>query len=106
MLIVRTQWLFGQHGRSFPRTMWERAAQDLPTKVVSDQWGKPTYTMDVAKATWQLLRAGMTGVVHVANSGSATWYDLARHIFSLQGKTHLVTQCTSAEYPTVARRPR
>jgi len=106
MLIIRTQWLFGANGRSFPRTMWERAFQELPTKVVNDQTGKPTYTVDLAEATWQLAQAGVAGLVHIANSGSTTWYELASHIFRLAGKPRLVTPCSSDEYPTAARRPR
>lgn len=104
-LIVRTQWLFGCKGRSFPRVMLERAVQGLPTKVVNDQMGKPTYTVDLATATWRLARAGVRGVVHLANSGSTTWYLLAEHIFRLAGKLHLVAPCATADYPTAARRP-
>ena len=106
ILILRTQWLFGLNGRSFPRTMLDRALQGLPAKVVRDQWGRPTYTVDLATATWELVQAEVTGVIHVANSGSTTWHEFARHVFSLMGKSDLVTPCTSAEYPTVARRPR
>jgi dTDP-4-dehydrorhamnose reductase len=104
-LIIRTQWLFGGKGRSFPRTMWERAVQELPTKVVNDQTGRPTYTVDLAEATWRLVQAGTEGLVHIANSGSTSWYGLASHVFHLAGKPNLVTSCSTADYPTAARRP-
>ena len=57
-LIVRTQWLFGIHGKSFPRTMWERASAGLETRVVNDQTGRPTYSKDLATAVWQLTERG------------------------------------------------
>jgi dTDP-4-dehydrorhamnose reductase len=104
-LLIRTQWLFGLHGDSFPRTMLERVAQGIPTAVVSDQTGKPTYTVDLAISTWRLIEARVEGVIHVANSGWATWYEVGRHVFTLAGKPDLITSCTSSEYPTTASRP-
>jgi len=105
-LIVRTQWLFGGSGGSFPRTMWERATRRTATRVVNDQLGRPTYTLDVARATWQLVQGGAEGLVHVANGGAATWFEVAREVFRLAGCPELVERCTTSEYPTPARRPR
>ena len=105
-LVLRTQWLFGAHGRSFPRTMWERATRHEPTRVVSDQTGRPTYTVDLARAAWELVRLEVEGVLHVANSDLATWYDVASCIFSLADSEDLVTPCTTEEYPVAAQRPR
>lgn len=115
-LILRTQWLYGFAGRSFPRTMWERATGSLPTKVVNDQTGRPTYTVDLARATWQLVglerRHGPSAeaavappILHVTNAGTATWYDIARHVFQRAGKPELVTPCSTAEFPRPAKRP-
>jgi dTDP-4-dehydrorhamnose reductase len=114
-LIIRTQWLFGIKGESFPRSMWDRATRGEPTRVVADQTGRPTYSVDLARATWQLLQPDALAqhgagdstatVVHIANTGTATWYDVAAHIFQAAGAIDLVTPCTSAEYPTPARRP-
>src|SRR5712691_3974271 len=96
-LIVRTQWLFGEKGRSFPRTMLERARQGLPTRVVTDQIGRPTYTHDVALATWTLISRGTTGVIHVANEGVASWFGVAECVFSRLGAREFLQPCTSAE---------
>ena len=109
-LIVRTSWLFGPHGKSFPRTMWERACDGKATKVVNDQIGRPTYTRDLARAVWTIVtghdrRETADGIVHVANSGTATWYDVARRVFEAAGVPDLVTPCSTADYPTPARRP-
>jgi dTDP-4-dehydrorhamnose reductase len=105
-LVLRTQWLFGRAGRSFPRTMWERASAGQPTKVVDDQHGRPTYTVDLADATWQLIALGTVGVVHVTNAGPAvTWFELAREVFARAGAPSLLTPCATSDYPTPARRP-
>ncbi len=64
-MIIRTQWLFGVGGESFPATMWHRATSGQRTRVVDDQTGRPTYTVDLARATWGLLTGrradGQTG---------------------------------------------
>lgn len=105
--IIRTQWLFGIHGRSFPRTMWERAQGRQPTRVVNDQFGRPTYSRDLARATWGLLaRSDFSEiVVHVANTGITSWYDVARRVFRAAGAADCLAPCTSAEFPRPARRP-
>ena len=106
-LIVRTQWLFGRAGRSFPRTMWERARRGQPTRVANDQTGRPTYSVDLALATWRLIELGARGLCHIANAGEeTTWFDVARRVFARAGRLEMVTACTSEEYPTPARRPR
>lgn len=106
-LILRTQWLFGRDGRSFPRTMWERATSGLKTRVVNDQVGRPTYTVDLARATWRLIELDVRGLYHVTNGGApATWYDVARAVFGRLGLDELLTSCSTEDYPTPARRPR
>lgn len=105
-LIVRTQWLFGPSGKSFPRVMWERASARMPTRVVADQIGRPTYTRDLAAAIWELVARNASGVIHVTNGGAvASWYDLAREVFARAGADSLLSPCTTADYPTRARRP-
>jgi len=104
-LVLRTQWLFGRQGRSFPRTMWERASSRSATRVVSDQVGCPTYAMDLARATWELLAKDVTGLFHVSNAGAASWYALAREVFEAEGVPELLSPCTTSEYPMLARRP-
>jgi dTDP-4-dehydrorhamnose reductase len=105
-LVLRTQWLFGRRGKSFPRTMWERARSGQQTRVVNDQFGRPTYTRDLASATWRLVARRASGIVHVTNGGPvATWFDLAREVFAHAGAATLLSACSTADYPTPARRP-
>jgi len=104
-LIVRTQWLFGSNGRSFPKTMLERARRGLKTTVVTDQLGRPTFTRDLAVAVWALVGLPLAGVLHVANSGTATWFEVADRVFAALGVRSLLAGCTTAEYATAAQRP-
>lgn len=105
-LVIRTQWLFGRAGQSFPRSMWRRARTAAPVRVVNDQWGRPTYTGHLAKWTWALVLDGASGIYHAANAGIATWFDVARAVYAAEGVEQLVEPCTTVEYPTPARRPR
>lgn len=104
-LIIRTQWLFGLHGRCFPRTMWQRATVGTASRVVSDQVGRPTFTVDLARATWTLAAREVPGVLHVANAGVATWYDVARRVYAACDAGQLLQPCPTSEFPTPARRP-
>jgi len=105
-LIVRTQWLFGEHGTSFPRTMWERARAGRATRVVNDQLGRPTYARDLAAAVWRLIGWSACGLMHLTNHGQATWFDVAARVFARAGRPDLLTPCATADYPTKAKRPR
>ncbi|MGE5752599.1 MAG: dTDP-4-dehydrorhamnose reductase [Deltaproteobacteria bacterium] len=76
-LLIRSQWLFGPHGRNFVFAVLDKARRGDPLRVVSDQRGCPTYARDLAEAARRLLDAGARGTYHFSNEGEATWYDLA-----------------------------
>lgn len=105
-LIVRTAWLYGAVGKSFPRTMWERAQQGLASRVVADQHGAPTHARDLAQWCWALVARDARGVVHASNAGQCTWADVAERVYAAAGKPGFVTRVTSDEYPVAAPRPR
>jgi dTDP-4-dehydrorhamnose reductase len=76
-LLLRTQWLYGEHGRNFVFAILDRARRGEPIRVVDDQRGCPTWAFDLAVATRELVRAGGRGVFHVSNDGECTWHDFA-----------------------------
>ena len=76
-----------------------RLSKEMETvKVVNDQVGKPTYTRDLAEKTREILNLS-SGIYHVTNEGSCTWYEFALAIIDN------VIPCSSAEFPTKAKRP-
>lgn len=104
-LIVRTSWVFGPAGPNFVATILERARTHPELRVVNDQRGRPTYAPDLAGAIVALVERAASGVVHVANGGVCTWFDLARQAVTLAGLPAQVRPCTSDEFPRPARRP-
>lgn len=104
-LIVRTSWLYGPCGRNFVEAILGRVRAGGPLRVVNDQTGRPSYTADLADATWRLLDAGAGGVVHFANSGECSWHEFAREIVRISGCDLPVEPISSAELGRPARRP-
>ena len=106
-LIVRTSWLYGVHGTSFPRSILQAGLTRDYLDVVNDQWGQPTWTVDVAETIAQLVNAGTeTGVFHATNAGATTWHAFATALFELAGwDTARVRETTSAAFTRPAARP-
>ena len=106
-LIVRTAWLYGQHGPNFPATMLKAAATADTLQVVTDQMGQPTWSRDVALMIRSLIDHDIpAGVFHATNSGQASWWDFAREVFSLAGlDPERIQPTTSEHFPRPAARP-
>ncbi len=104
--VVRTQWLYGPGGQHFPRTIVRLARERGELKVVDDQVGAPTSTLELAPALWDVLLRGGRGLYHAACEGACSWYRLTAALLEECGlsKVHLVP-CTTAEFPRPARRP-
>jgi dTDP-4-dehydrorhamnose reductase len=103
--IVRTSWLFGIRGKSFPDTILKLAATRSEIDVVDDQRGSPTYAPDLARTIIQLCRGGASGIVHVTNRGECTWFEFAREIVSMAGLSTTVRPTTSDKFVRPAARP-
>lgn len=109
-LVVRVASLFGGRGArgkgtNFVLTILDRAQRGEPLRVVDDVRISPTYTRDAARAIVGLVQGGATGVFHVVNQGSCTWYELARTVVRLAGLEVPVDPVPQAAYPSKARRP-
>jgi dTDP-4-dehydrorhamnose reductase len=103
--IVRTSWLFGASGSSFPEKIL-RAAETRPElSVVSDQVGSPTYTRDLAVAIHGLVHADARGFVSVTNSGTCSWFEFAQEILRQAGKNNPVKPIDTVQAARAAKRP-
>lgn len=104
--ICRTQWLYGPRGNHFPRTIVRAARERGALKVVDDQTGSPTSTIELAPALWDLLGARATGVFHGACEGACTWFGFTRAILDRVGLGEVELEpCTTADFPRPAHRP-
>lgn len=82
--VVRTAWLYGAHGSSFVRTMIRLEREQAEVQVVDDQFGQPTWTVDVASQIIALAEsAAPAGIYHATSSGQTTWFGLAQEVFRL-----------------------
>lgn len=85
-IIVRTAWLYGEHGPNFAATMLALAQQRETLTVVDDQRGQPTWTRELAGRIVSLIDSGARrGIVHGTASGETTWYGFARAVFEEAG---------------------
>lgn len=108
VLVVRTSWVFGTGGVNFVDTILKRIeAGSRELSVVDDQLGRPTYAGDLAGAIRALVERRVTGIVHFANSGDATWLELAREALKLSGRDDVALKpVSSEEFGRPARRPK
>jgi dTDP-4-dehydrorhamnose reductase len=111
--ILRTAWLYGTSGTNFLRTMLRLFQEQDTVRVVSDQFGSPTYARDLANLILHIIRnnRGSYGVYHYTNAGNTSWYEFAREIYRQAMHTGLVNRdvdivpIATDDYPTRARRP-
>lgn len=103
--VVRTQWLYGKGGTSFIEKIVKLAREQGAVRVVDDQRGSPTYAKDLAAPIIAIITGGLTGIYHVSNSGSCTWFEFAKAIFSIRKMDVETTPISSSELARKAKRP-
>lgn len=107
-LIVRTAWLYGEHGNPFPKVMERLITQNGEVSVVTDQVGQPTWTRDLSDFLLRLLAADApAGTYHGTSSGQCSWYEFTRAIATSMGKDpdEVVKETTAAAFKRPAPRP-
>ena len=114
--IIRTAWLYGLQGNNFVYTMLRLFKERDLVKVVEDQWGSPTYTVDLAGAILKIIEDDLVsyGIYHFTNEGVASWYEFAQTIYKKAKRLGLIEDnkkieiqpIKTEEYPTAARRPK
>ncbi len=114
-LILRTSWVYSQHGKNFLLTMQRLLQERDALSVVSDEIGAPTWAATIARTTAEMVRkrsageAGPSGLYHLTASGETSWYGFACSIaeqLRQQGRLRAeITPILSKDYPTAAQRP-
>lgn len=109
-LILRTAWLYSEHGKNFLKTMLKLTSEREKLKVVFDQAGTPTYAGDLAMAIFSIIESDRyrnnEGTYHFSDEGVCSWYDFACEIAREAGHDHCcIEPCHSDEFPSRVRRP-
>lgn len=103
--IIRTAWLYGD-GNNFVKTMINLSKTHDELKVVDDQIGTPTSTVDLARVILKLVEEKNYGLFHCTCKGVCSWYDFAKEIFRVKNINVKVIPCTTDEFPRPAKRPK
>ncbi|WP_345005350.1 dTDP-4-dehydrorhamnose reductase [Snuella lapsa] len=105
--IIRTSWLYSEHGHNFMKTMLRLAEARDEISVVADQVGTPTYAGDLAAVIIQIIRSKSQnyGLYHYSNEGAVSWYDFAKAIFVEINEGIRVSSIKTEDFPTFAKRP-
>jgi len=104
--ILRTAWLFGPGKKNFVATILGLAREREELRVVGDQVGSPTYTLDLAGWSADLTLKGPVGIFHAVGTGHGSWCELAAEAVAAAGLSCRVVSIPSSEYPQKAYRPR
>ena len=97
--IVRIAWVFGKNGKNFIKTMLKVGKTHDEVRVVNDQIGTPTYTIDLARLLVDMIETDKYGYYHATNEGGyISWYDFTKEIYKDAGYTTKVIPVTTEEY--------
>ncbi len=103
--VVRTAWVYHEVGANFPNTMRAQAQRPF-VRVVSDQYGSPTYAPHLAGAIGKLIETEAFGTYHLAGAGGTSWFELTRSVYDALGIKTAVHPVATSEFPRPAPRPR
>ncbi len=106
-VIIRTSWLYSEFAKNFVKTMLRLFGEKEEIGVVADQFGQPTYAVDLAKAIMTIINAErkVYGVFHFSNYPETTWYHFAQKIAEITESSIKINSIATTEFPTPARRP-
>jgi len=107
-IVIRTSWLYSEYKTNFVKTMLSLFSNKKHIGVVADQFGQPTNANDLAGAIMSIVRHRKKkfGIYHYSNYGEISWFEFAKKISELSGIDVKIKPLTTAEYPTVAPRPK
>lgn len=105
--LIRSSWMFGENGNNFVDTIVSLAKQKKVLRVVNDQYGRPTYTADLAKQIKDMAEMDIPfGIYHITNSNTCTWFEFASKIVEFAKIDCDVQPMPSSELGRPAKRPK
>ena len=108
-IVIRTSWLFSPFGNNFVKTILSLSSSNQKISVINDQYGKPTYGLDLAEVIIKLINSSKSfknKIYHFSNEGVTSWYDFAKSIIKLSGSKCKLVPVKTDEYPSKALRPK
>ena len=103
--LIRTSWLFGKGKKNFARKILDRSRETKKLSIVDDRVSSPTYTVDLAKATLDLVQTDSFGLYHFSNAGICSRFDWARYILQQTRWNGILHRAKSDDLKTAAQRP-
>lgn len=103
--IVRTAWLYGHQGQNFVKSIIKLAGEKDELRIVNDQIGCPTYSLDLAQKIAEIVESEGYGIYHAVNEGSCSWYDFGKAILRQAGIDKKIISISSDELRRPAARP-
>jgi dTDP-4-dehydrorhamnose reductase len=109
-LILRTSWVFSEHGNNFVKTMLRLGSKRDTLNIVDDQIGGPTEARDIAETLIEIAKAfydgnGTSGIYHFAGTPECSWADFATEVFSKAELSVKIGRIPTSDFPTPAERP-
>ncbi len=107
-IIIRTSWMFGEHGNNFVKTILRLGKEKELLSVIYDQIGTPTYAKDLARTILDILpkiHNSAVEIYHYSNEGVCSWYDFAKEIVKMSKLSCKITPIETFQYETPALRP-
>ena len=105
-LILRISWLYGIMGDNFVKNIIKLSRENKLLRVVDDQIGTPSYTLDVVKQAWELVEKDYVGLFHSSNGGEVSWFVFANEVVKRLNLNVDVVPIKTEEYKTKAIRPK
>jgi dTDP-4-dehydrorhamnose reductase len=112
-IIIRTSWVYSEFGNNFVKTVLKLGIERDEISVVNDQIGSPTYATDLAEVILKIVNnkefnktEQQTEIYHYSNHGQINWYEFAKEIFTLKNIKCNISTATTAQYKTLANRPK